>query len=106
MKLSIHSMSNPLHGRAHRFRMPDDALRHLGIFRGDALWAAPQKDYRDGDIIAVQIGTRIYVRQVYDGGKYLLLETGNPAYLRLSIERNAPGIRLLGKITRALPATA
>ncbi len=106
MKLFIHRGRANGTSPGYRITMPDDGLRYLGIFRGDVLRATPQRRYCNGDIVAVRVGSRLYVRRAYNDGRYLLLEAENPGYLRLSIERDTPGIRLLGKITRALPATA
>ena len=86
--------------------MPDNGLKKAGIHQGDELWATPREYYRDGEIVAVRVGNQTYVRRLFNAEKYLFLEAEIPGPLRLSIERNAPGVHLLGSITRVLPATA
>lgn len=92
--------------KAYRLSMPDNGLQAMGIYRDDELLVVPQRGYSQGDIVAVRIGGKIYVRRYFFDERYIFLETANSHYLRLSIELGAPGTQLLGCVTRVLPATA
>ena len=91
--------------KAYRLTMPDDGLESLGIYRGDELLVVPQQHYQPGDIVAVRVGGRIYVRRFFSDEHFMFLETANASHLRVSIERGTPGIQVLGCVTRVLPAT-
>ena len=92
--------------KAYQLTMPDDGLESLGLYRGDELLVVPKQRYQPGDIVAVRVGEKIYVRRYFADKHYLFLEAANTAHLRISIERGTPGIQLLGCVTRVLPATA
>jgi SOS-response transcriptional repressor LexA len=92
--------------KAYTLAMPDDGLDELGIVSGDALLVVPQHTYKNGDIVALRIGRRVYVRRYYATVDYFFLEAANGRYTRLSVARNSPGIQVLGCVTRVLPASA
>ncbi len=79
-------------------RAADDGLRKQGIFPGDYLTVRQDLPLQDGDICVVRLGYRIYVRKIYFTRKAIRLETNGALEGPLIIEKNTPGVEILGKV--------
>lgn len=76
----------------------DDGLRSAGILKGDLLTIFLKVKMRDGDIAAVRLGSRIYVRKIYYDRQHIRLESSEPSAVTLVVEPKAPGFEVIGKV--------
>jgi len=79
-------------------RAADDGLINDGILPGDFLTVDFQSRLKNGEIGAVQLGERIYVRKIFFQKKLVRLETSAPQPNPLIIDPKLPGFEILGKV--------
>ena len=77
----------------------DDAMHQAGIIKGDFLTIDLHTDPRDGDIVAVKLGERFYIRRYHKQGHRILLLTADSYLSSLVVEDNTPGFQVIGKVT-------
>jgi|AVFP01.1.fsa_nt_gi SOS-response transcriptional repressor LexA len=80
--------------------MPDNAMQNAGIYPGDQLDVLAVQQFRNGDIVAVEISGKLFIRAIYVRNNFVMLEPAHPAFRRFSIEWGTPGIRFLGRVQR------
>ncbi len=83
-------------------RAVDNGLVLDGIYPGDYLTIIHNQDIKNGDISAIILGSRIYIRKLYREKKRFRLETTNPAVPHLVIEEKTPGFEIIGKISTVI----
>jgi len=79
-------------------RALDDGLRSDGILRNDLLTIALKSRWRDGDIVAVRLGSRIYIRKIFRDRRHIRLESTEPSAATLVVEPDTPGFEIIGKV--------
>ncbi|HHJ53116.1 MAG TPA: hypothetical protein ENJ89_07965 [Caldithrix abyssi] len=79
-------------------RAADDGLIDDGILPGDFLTVDFQTLPASGEIGAVQLGERIYVRKIFFQKKLVRLETSSANPSPLIIDPELPGFQILGKV--------
>jgi SOS-response transcriptional repressor LexA len=76
----------------------DNAMIHAGIIQGDFVNIAINDKVKDGDIVVIALGVRIYIRRYY-AEKYLIrLETEDKYHSPIVIDPKTPGLKLIGKV--------
>ena len=76
----------------------DDAMHQAGIIKGDFLTIDLHTHPCDGDIVAVKLGERFYIRRYHKQGHRILLLTADSYPSSLVVEDNTPGFLLFGKV--------
>jgi phage repressor protein C with HTH and peptisase S24 domain len=76
----------------------DDGLVFTGILPGDYLTVDLKIRPVNGDIVAMKLGGRLFVRKVYFDGRFLRMESDPERPAPFIIEQNAPGFELIGKV--------
>jgi len=76
----------------------DDAMHQAGILKGDFLIIDLHAQPSDGDIVAVKLGERFYIRRYHKKGHRILLLTADSYPSSLVVEENTPGFLLFGKV--------
>ncbi len=76
----------------------DDGLADAGIYKNDYLTVSQNAPLKNGDIAAVRLGQRIYIRKIFFDRKHIRLETASRQPTPLIVEENTPGFAILGKI--------
>jgi repressor LexA len=79
-------------------RALDDGLRSDGVLKGDLLTIALKDKWRDGDIVAVRLGSRIYIRRLFRDRRHIRLESTEPSAATLVVETDTPGFEIIGKV--------
>jgi repressor LexA len=77
----------------------DNAMRKAGIHEGDYINVDKNSKLKDGDIVVVKLGERIYIRKYYSERNFIRLETSENISSPLVIDRKTPGFALIGKVT-------
>jgi len=83
-------------------RAADDGLAEAGIYENDFLTVSQKAVLRNGDIAAVRLGHRIYIRKIFFDKKHIRLETASRQPTPLIVEENTPGFAVLGKVTTVI----
>ncbi|GEM_PF-1769010 len=79
-------------------RAADDGLSAVGILQGDFLTVEMNRKPRNGDIAAVRLGERVFIRKTYFERGLIRLETTDPSTAPLIVDAKTPGFELLGKV--------
>ena len=76
--------------------MTDDSMKPDGIHKGDAVCFVACDRVKNGQIAAVKVGDKIFVRTVWADGQ--LLAPSNPAYMCEVFRANElPGVQIIGR---------
>ena len=79
-------------------RVIDDAMVKAGILKDDFLTIEITPQIKDGDIAAIKLGERFYIRRFFNQGNHIRLETAS-AYPSIQIiETKTPGLFVIGKV--------
>lgn len=79
-------------------RAADDGLSAVGILQGDFLTIDMNSKPRNGDISAVRLGEKIFIRKTHFESGLIRLETTDPYDAPLIVDTKTPGFELLGKV--------
>jgi len=79
-------------------RAMDNGLIFTGILPGDYLTVDLRIRPSNGDIVALKLGGRLFVRKIYFDGRFLRMESDPERPAPFIIEQNAPGFELIGKV--------
>jgi len=82
-------------------RTADNALSADGIFEGDYLTIDLKQKVVGGDICAVKLGDKVYIRKAFFKGGFIRLETADSAE-PLIFDPQTPGFELLGKVVSVI----
>ena len=83
-------------------RAADNGLKEQGIFEGDYLTVRQREKLKDGDIVVVQLGYKIYVRKAYFQKNHIRLETSRVNSSPLIVEKQTPDFTVLGKVVTVI----
>ena len=79
-------------------QVTDDAMINAGILKEDFLTIELTPVIKDGDIAAIKLGERFYIRRFFRQGSHIRLETAD-AYPSIQIiETKTPGLIIIGKV--------
>jgi SOS-response transcriptional repressor LexA len=76
----------------------DNAMMNDSIIKGDFINIALDLKLKDGDIVVVALGERIYIRRYYTEKHLIRLETSDEYHSPLVIDPKTPGFKLIGKV--------
>ena len=77
----------------------DNSMRQAGILKGDYLTIKLKSNVQDGDLTAVRLGERLYVRQYFRQSSTLIrLQTCEESPSALVIEIRTPDFEIIGKV--------
>jgi SOS-response transcriptional repressor LexA len=80
----------------------DNGLISDGIYPDDYVTIVHNQTIKNGDISAVILGNRIYIRKLFREKKRFRLESSNPAVPQLIIEKNTPDFKIIGKVSTVI----
>jgi len=79
-------------------RTLDSGLEEDGIFYGDYLTVDLGSKPRNGDITAVRIGEKVFIRKINFTASLIRLETTDPYNAPLIIDSKMSGFEIIGKV--------
>ncbi len=79
-------------------RTLDNGLEGDGIFYGDYLTVTLGSKPRNGDITAVRLGEKVFVRKIFFTNNLIRLETTDPYNAPLIVDTKTPGFEIIGKV--------
>ena len=79
-------------------QVTDDAMINAGILKEDYLTIEITPFLKNGDIAAIKLGERFYIRRFFKQGTHIRIETAD-AYPSIQvIETKTPGLFIIGKV--------
>lgn len=89
-------------GQSITVRAVDNGLASEGILHGDFLTINLSAKIRNGDIIAVKLGSKIFIRKKFSHKKFIRLESTAGAISPLIIDPKTPDFEVLGKVATVI----
>jgi len=83
-------------------RSVDNGLAADGILRGDYLTVDLKARIQDGDIVAVKLGSRLFIRKKYAQKNLIRLETSGENNSPLIVDPKTPGFEIIGKVSAVI----
>ena len=80
-------------------RFNDDSMRNAGIFNGSVVVLHKQRTANNGDIVAVLLGKKLYLRRFKQYGKTIMFMPENSAYEPIPV-LNKDEFLVLGKVVQ------
>jgi SOS-response transcriptional repressor LexA len=80
----------------------DHGLSDKGILHGDFLTVDLHAPLENGDICAVRLGHKTYIRKVYFEKNFIRFETDSSTTSPLIIDPQTPGFELIGKVSTVI----
>ncbi|GEM_PF-1855901 len=80
----------------------DNRMAGDGIRKGDYVVIQHKPDYRDGEIVAVQLGRKIMVRRLFRNASRIRLECPPPAPQTIILDQETPGFSILGSVIQVI----
>lgn len=80
----------------------DNGLASKGILSGDYLTIDLNAPLHNGNICAVQLGYKTYIRKIFFEKKFIRFEAGTPDASPLIIDPQTPGFEIIGKISAVI----
>jgi SOS-response transcriptional repressor LexA len=84
--------------RSLTLRAIDDGLASTGILTGDFLTVNIKAKLQNGDIAAIKLGDKIYIRKIYFENNFVRLETEGHSPSPFIIDIKTPGFEIIGKV--------
>ena len=88
--------------RSLTLRSLDDGLLEDGIFPGDFLTVDLAAKVKSGDIAAVKLGDKIYIRKTVFEKNFIRLEKGRSDNSPLIVDIKTPEFEIIGKISTVM----
>ena len=87
-----------------RFSMevPDNRMAESGIRKGDFVVVQKQSDYKAGDVLAVKLGEKAFIRRYFPTVNRIRLEGGSPEQQTMILDMNTPGFSILGCVIQVI----
>lgn len=87
-----------------RFSMevPDNRMADAGICRGDFVVIQKHKSYKAGDMLAVKLGDKAFIRRYFPGTNRIRLECGSPREQTMILDIDTPGFFILGCVVQVI----
>ncbi len=80
----------------------DNRMADAGIHKGDFVIVQARKRYHEGDVIAVKLGERIFIRRYFQSIRRIRLECNTPDRQSMILDENTPGFSILGSVTQVI----
>ncbi len=84
--------------RSITLRAMDNGLAGDGIFYGDFLTVDLASKTANGNIAAVKLGHKIYIRKTFFEHNFIRLETTDPGSSPLIVDPKTPGFEIIGRV--------
>lgn len=87
-----------------RFSMevPDNRMAEAGIRQGDFVIIQKQRSYKAGDVLAVRLGDKAFVRRYFPSTSRIRLECGTPEEHTMILDMDTPGFSILGCVLQVI----
>ncbi len=87
-----------------RFSMtaPDNRMIGDGIRKGDLVVVQRSGRFQEGDLVAAQLGERLFIRRYFRAASRIRLECANPTPQSMIIDAKTPGFTMLGKVVQII----
>jgi SOS-response transcriptional repressor LexA len=88
-----------------RFSMevPDNRMEKAGICKGDHVVIQKRKSYRSGDVLALKLGDKAFIRRYFPGANHRIrLECGSPQQQTMILDSGTPGFSILGCVVQVI----
>jgi SOS-response transcriptional repressor LexA len=87
-----------------RFSMevPDNRMADAGICKGDHVVIQKLKAYKSGDVLAVKLGDRAFIRRYFPTANRIRLECGSPQQQTMILDVDTPGFTILGCVVQVI----
>ncbi len=83
-------------------RSVDNGLAADGILHGDFLTVDLKARIHDGDIVAVKLGSRLFVRKKFSHKNLIRLETSSENNQPMIVDPKTPGFEIIGKVSAVI----
>lgn len=80
----------------------DNRMADAGIHKGDFVVVQLRKRYHEGDVVAVKLGERIFIRRYFQSIKRVRLECNTPDRQSMILDEHTPGFSILGSVTQVI----
>ena len=97
-------VTNPQMELTDRFSMtvPDNRMADVGICKGDYVVIQRRKKYLEGDVLAVRLGERVFIRRYFRSANRIRLECGTPDRQTMILDTDTPGFSILGNVVQVI----
>lgn len=87
-----------------RFSMevPDNRMSDAGIRKGDFVIVQKQRSYKTGDLLAVQLGDKAFIRRYFPSANRIRLECSAPEQHTMILDVDTPGFSILGCVLQVI----
>jgi SOS-response transcriptional repressor LexA len=80
----------------------DNGLASKGILQGDFLHVDFHSTLKNGDICALKLGHKVFIRKIFYEKNFIRFETGAPEASPLIIDPQTPGFEIIGKVSTVI----
>lgn len=89
---------------ADRFSMevPDGRMTDAGLHKGDYVVIQRRKSYRPGDLLAVKLGDKTFIRRYFPTANRIRLECATPDRQSMILDMDTPGFIILGCVVQVI----
>lgn len=89
---------------ADRFSMevPDSRMADAGICKGDYVVIQRRRNYRPGDLLAVKLGEKVFIRRYFPTANRIRLECATPDRQTMILDMDTPGFAILGCVVQVI----
>ena len=83
-------------------RVEDNRMAGIGIRKGDNVIVEKKRHYVDSDVLAVQVGSRVFIRRFFRKGQRVRLECTSPERQTMILDMATPGFAILGSVSQVI----
>lgn len=83
-------------------KVEDNRMAGIGIRKGDNVIVEKRHHYADSDVLAVQVGSRVFIRKFFQKGRRIRLECTSPERQTMILDKETPGFAILGVISQVI----
>ena len=83
-------------------RVEDNRMSGIGIRKGDNVVIEKRRHYVDTDVLAVQVGSRVFIRRFFRKGQRVRLECTSPQRQTMILDMATPGFAILGAVSQVI----
>jgi len=77
-------------------------MQGAGIQPGDYVVIKHQREYQEGDILAVRLGGETLIRRYFRAANRIRLECDPPSRQTIIVETDTPGFAILGRVVQVI----
>lgn len=80
----------------------DNRMADAGIRSGDHVIIEQKRHYNDGEVVAVRIGTQVFIRRYFCQAGRVRLECNTPERQTMILEAGTPGFTIMGVVVQVI----